>query len=312
VMARAILREAGIDARLALVHSGGLLREDVPGLDQFDHMVVYLPGDSEADGRILDPTLRQFNTPDALPPQWIGGRALVIDGETPGFVTMLESPDAARAIRIDRTVRIDAESGDASIEETVTLSPAQATGLRMAISATPATDRRRFLESILRSRDPRVDFQSFDCEALEDPFSPFVMRLGYDVRDAFARDGGTLSGNIPIIFERIMFGTAPEQDRNIGMRVNVAEECASHTRIIPPANHTWLPPREPRDAISAAGLIEGSIGWSSENGGDGPRIDAVFRLHPGSGSAGDFQHYQQANHQLLRALERRIQFVTGD
>src|SRR5207237_601886 len=39
-----LLRNAGTEARLALVRTGSPVRRELPSLDQFDHMVVYLPG----------------------------------------------------------------------------------------------------------------------------------------------------------------------------------------------------------------------------------------------------------------------------
>ncbi len=303
VMVRAVLRKAGVAAELALVNSSGVLREDVPGLDQFDHMVLHLP---DLGGTILDATMRYFNTPEALGSTAIGNRALLIEGSSPRFVEMKEAAGVERLLQVDRQMRIAPDTGDATVIETVLMSPAQAAILRYALSATAGADHLKTIESMMRRKESRLELKKFQVHDLNDPFVTLRIELEYTVAGAFQKEGTVLSGNVSPVFERWFFEFEQERDRNLGLMIRTAERCTIRSRIVPPDGYQWVAPARIDQQIAEPGSFEGTLSWKSET--DGVVMDAAMKLIPSEGDVALYQRIQKASDGMFRQLAERIKF----
>ncbi len=304
VLVRAVLRKAGVPAELALVATSGVLREDLPDLDQFDHMVVFLPAQG---GAILDPTVRHFNTPEALPAQFAGSRALLVEGATPRFVTMREGNPAPRVVEIEREVRVDEVSGDAAVRETAVFSPARGAVMRYVFSATAAAEHVRTMEALLRRKEPGIEVQRAAFRGLDDPFEPLRLELEYRVPGAFHAADGELSGAIPAPLERLMAESEPERDRNIGILVRCAESCSIRSRIRLPDGYAWQPPAQTKRTTAEPGALEGAAEWRLE--ADAVTLVGTLRTEPCEGDADLARRIHLANLATFRLWGERLRFA---
>lgn len=118
-----LLRASGIPAHVALLRTGPDVEVyDLPGIDHFDHAIVYLPGKDE---QWIDPT-SDFAGVGDLPWADQGRLALVAAPDTRGLRRIPVLPPSANAVRIQRTVQLQAR-GTATIDVEQTLAgwPAQ-------------------------------------------------------------------------------------------------------------------------------------------------------------------------------------------
>jgi transglutaminase-like putative cysteine protease len=304
VMVRGVLRKAGVTAELALVGTSGVLREEIPDLDQFDHMVVYLP---ELGGAILDPTVRHFNSPEALPAHLTGVRALLFEGPAPRFVAMREPSAAPRTMELDREVRPDAATGDSSCRETVVFSPARGVAMRYVFSTTPGAEQVRTMESLLRGKEPGIEVKSVRFHDLDDPFKPLRLELEYRVPGAFHPENGGLTGSIPAPIERLFLESVPERGRNVGILVRCQETTTARSRVLPPDGFAWQPPAETERRAAEPGALEGTATWRQEPG------EVVFtgtlKTMPCEGDADLCRRIHSANEATFRLWSERLRFV---
>jgi tetratricopeptide (TPR) repeat protein len=303
LLVRAVLREAGIRAELALVNSSGVVRQDMPSLDQFDHMVLHLP---ELGGTILDATMRHFNTPEALAVSSIGSSALVIEGESPRFVGMKEASGIERSLTIGRDLRIDAVTGDVAVIERVSLSAAQASILRYALSATAEAEHLKIIESMMRRIVARLELRKFEVSHLDGPFEPLEMAIEYVLPAAFENEGGVLSGSIPSVFEKWMFEMDRERDRNIGVLIRSTERCTVSNRIHTPAGFEWIQPATLEQKAGESGGFDGSLTWTAQP--DGILMSGTMQLSPCEGGVELHQRIQKASDHMFSQLAERIKF----
>ncbi|MCP5545587.1 MAG: DUF3857 domain-containing protein [Akkermansiaceae bacterium] len=303
LMTRGILREAGIDSRLALVNTSGVVRTDVPGIDQFDHMVLYLPG---MGGAILDPTLREFNTPEALSQSMLGSQAWVVEGEAPAFITMEEPKEIQRSVVVGRTVRVDPDTGDGRIEESVTISPAQAGYMRLLLSSTAGSEQSKMFEAMMRRREARLELERFETSGLEDPFADLTLRYRYLIPGMFQTDGDSLSGAVPPIMERLLCELALDRDRTLGFVIRAEEQCTTSNLFSIPAGYSWVAPDNRRETMDEDGSMKGSLEWSGD--ATMARVDSTMKLLRCKGDANSYQKLRSANHRLLQALGKRVNF----
>src|SRR5690606_4324710 len=80
-----MLRANGIEAHLALANFAQPVDPDLPSLDQFNHMLVYVPG--YEGGRFFDATDKTSDVANLKAPLDLGGaNVLVLDAERPRLV----------------------------------------------------------------------------------------------------------------------------------------------------------------------------------------------------------------------------------
>ena len=114
----AMLRAAGIKADLALLSTGPGrdVDDSLPGVNRFDHAIVYVPADG-ANGAIWIDATAEFFSVGSLPYDDEGRKALVISPETTGL-TMTPKPKSEDSVLVEtRTFKL-AGLGPSTIEET--------------------------------------------------------------------------------------------------------------------------------------------------------------------------------------------------
>ncbi|HEY6179854.1 MAG TPA: hypothetical protein VIX73_35615, partial [Kofleriaceae bacterium] len=140
----AVLRQAGIRADLVLLDTGpGTdVDPDLPGLSQFDHVIVRA---RLATGDVwIDPT-ETLVAPGQLPPRVQGRRGLVIASDTKGLIAIPAAAPGDNAIREVRTFAA-AERGRASLTVVTRATGALESQLRVAFSTRPRLPKKSAVE----------------------------------------------------------------------------------------------------------------------------------------------------------------------
>jgi tetratricopeptide (TPR) repeat protein len=189
LLTKQLLAAAGINAHLALVPRTADVIDEMPDLDQFNHMVTVVTG---ADGvRILDCTAKNLD-PRIVPLSEIETPMLLLDPERP---RMFKSGSGAESrIAIERTVFID-ERGALSIQESATLSGYFADEWRTALLGKSAEQRCQSLKNTFGAAVATVTL--VEATALDDPREPLRVQLAYVLRNRLHGSEGPLTGRIP-------------------------------------------------------------------------------------------------------------------
>jgi len=162
----ALMREIGIDARLALLsaESDQDVEEGLPGIGLFNHAIVYLPG---TPAFWIDAT-DEYGPWGDLPEQCEGRRALVIDPKTVGLVKTPESTSADNRVTETRIFEM-AEYGPARVTETTVAHGGPARSLRSYYSLSGTDDLRKELEEYVRSTYLAKKLESMEYSKPSDP-----------------------------------------------------------------------------------------------------------------------------------------------
>ena len=113
----AMLREAGIPADLALLDAGpgADVNPDLPGMNRFDHAIVYVPGDAKNKPLWIDATA-EFTKVGNLPYGDQDRRALIIAPETQGL-TLTPQPTPKDSVLVETRTFDLADYGPAKVVE---------------------------------------------------------------------------------------------------------------------------------------------------------------------------------------------------
>jgi hypothetical protein len=216
LLLKQLLAATGIDSHLAIVNSKGAIAEELPSLDQFDHMVLFVPNEAIGEpnnaccGLVIDATEKDAD-PLLFPPYGLADKPLlVLDGAKPRFVRTPAYPPDAQQLTSRRRISVRPNASqrnwiEVDVQEQLTFNPYIAPGIRCYLRMHEAGKRREAIQEVL-SEGQNVRVKRVDVENLDDTSKPLVLHLEYLLPDAFHRlvasaDGNTLVGRIPSTWE---------------------------------------------------------------------------------------------------------------
>lgn len=196
VLAQQMLKAAGIPAYLALLNSVEPVREDLPSLDQFNHMVVYIP--SAGDQEFLDCTAKTFDL-SAGSFGMAGREALILDPAKPCFQGIPAYPTNASVVVLTRSIDITNQTG-ALVTETMKLNGIHAGLFREYFRNVTADSRRDYVaKQIVGALGELKDFK---IEGIDEPNAPLVVNFTYLARRQFQIMENEIAGSPPLNLER--------------------------------------------------------------------------------------------------------------
>lgn len=170
-----LLRARGIEAHLVLVNTRGWLFDQMPTLDQFDHMIIHVP--SLLPQPFLDPTDRQLPI-GLVSPHLSGLRALVLKEDEPFIAEIPALGPEEHSIAIMRDLRLSA-NGSVQVKETVTFSGYAGAALRYFLRNANPKDYYLAIRHTLNGRRPDLSFQNLIISNLNQRDLPLQLTYEY-------------------------------------------------------------------------------------------------------------------------------------
>ncbi|HEX3602285.1 MAG TPA: tetratricopeptide repeat protein [Lacipirellulaceae bacterium] len=214
LLTRQLLAAVGIQSHLTLVRSTSAIVEELPSLDQFDHMIVFVPS-QEVDespnamgGYLVDATNKDAD-PLLEPPCGMGNRSvLVLDPAGPTLIRTPKYPSDAGKLVSARTLTFDIKpSGavDSHVTEEVTLNAYLAPGIRGYLKRFDADGRREAVQNLLSENGP-IRVKKIEALNLDSVREPLRLNLEYVIPNSFHTIGSSpntkaLVGNLPCAWE---------------------------------------------------------------------------------------------------------------
>lgn len=288
-----LLAAVGVEARLGLVRSAGALIHEVPSLDQFDHMIVVVPGPHPL---FLDATSKQSDLLQGPPLGLEGQEVLLLQAGAPAFLTIPGAGSAEHELEISRELQLDRDGG-AEIRETLTARGRFAAALRSDLSATAADRRAAGLQGWLRTGTEAVRVIAAHFDALEQPTRPLKVSVHYAIDGLLHRSGARLVGRLPTpwLWGRAMVQADP--GRTDPFQVRQPFSLQSHVTVSAPKGFSLAPFHPER----STGKVQT---WSVEVGKtEGPAsLDLAFERHAGRHPGAEFAAFQRSAATALGAF----------
>ncbi|HEV2464619.1 MAG TPA: DUF3857 domain-containing protein [Acidobacteriaceae bacterium] len=196
-----LLRSNGIPADLALLDagSGADVNSDLPGMNQFDHAIVYVPGEGKDAALWIDAT-DQFAQVGTLPPMDQGREALIIADGSAGLTQIpIDKPEDNLLVE-KRDVTMS-DYGPAHITETsLTHGPVDAQ-YRQDFGGADTRERRTNLENFAKTYYLAKTLTSVSRGDAKDLSQPFTLKL--DMAQAKRGDTDVADAAVAIPFTSI-------------------------------------------------------------------------------------------------------------
>ncbi|MBI5434766.1 MAG: tetratricopeptide repeat protein [Planctomycetes bacterium] len=308
VLLLGLLHSVGVEASLVLIHSQDALCEDLPSMQQFDHMIVHVPVLGAAG--FVDPT--DPNTPPGrlLPPNWFGALALLLDPAEPRVVSLPTEPVDATAIWIRRTITPSGER-DLTVEDELRAVGYEAARLRSVLGRSKADSRAFVRRALAAVSAARLD--SVEVDGADDPERELVLRIGYRVAGARVRIGELEHAPLPIGWEKLLLSLTPEPDRRHPVRVSVplVVETTATFRGTTPLDEHVSGPAEVR-GTDEFGRWTRTARSATEDGVPVTVVESRVEIEAGQWSAARHAELATSRRELLDALTVRVGFPPSE
>ena len=298
VLAQQMLRAAGVPATLALVSFNSPIRDDLPSLDQFDHMLVHVPVAGK--DFFLDCTAKSAD----LSAPWTfglsGRQSLLLDPENPRFLRIPEYPTNSSSIHVTRSIQLT-NSTDALVHEDLAFNGVIGGYIRQYLRNQPASTRRAYIAAeFVGSFGELLDMA---VNGLDQPESPCDLTLTYLVRGQFQGLEKQIVGNLPVGFERTFLLHQPSEKRTSPFEVAAPLLIDAAVAMSLPSNLKAKPPVDARQSAESRFVNCNVVTETSEHG-----WNVSYHLAESAGRfpAGDFSSHCRALQQAVDLLRPRL------
>ena len=301
LLLRQMLEAVGVPARLALVSAQSPVQQDLPSLDQFNHMIVYVP---EGQGRFIDCTDKGADLNGTIPSGLAGREALILDEENPRFVPIPRHPELASSLEIQRNAQL-VNGGDFAVEETLKVTGVHAGYIRNFLQSVAPASRRAVFQRQMELGD--AELSGFEVESLEEPGAPLQVRYSYTFKKQFHRTENGLSGVPRAAVERAYLLPDQVENRLTPFEQRVPVSLKSRMAIkVPEGFSPGQVPNPPLESDPRFAVATNR--WQLENGV--LTVQFECRQPAGQFGPGDYANYRQTMSHLLALVEQEVVFTT--
>ncbi|HEX5471072.1 MAG TPA: tetratricopeptide repeat protein [Lacipirellulaceae bacterium] len=315
LLTKQLLEAAGIHCHLALVRSSGVVIIKMPSLDQFDHMVVFVPSSEIGEapnsmgGLVIDTTDRYADALLSPPYELSDQPVFVLDPVKPHLIHTPKYAQDAGQMHIKRhvTLNVSGSTVDAMVDEEVTLNSYLSPGLRAYIAHFEPGDRSEAIQNLLSGAE-QIRVKRLDVDNLDQASQPLVLKLQYIAPNSFhelagAAKGKSMVGSLPSAWEKEYLRADYVESRETPFAIVMPRFVETSTQIDLPEGYRI----SGLDACNGSGHTK-FVAWSSRAWQTGKTADVEYqgRMIPGSHPADAYQQFYSDLNESLTALNTPI------
>ncbi|MHC4598091.1 MAG: transglutaminase domain-containing protein [Planctomycetota bacterium] len=263
-----MLKAVGVESHLSLINSRHPAKLSIPTINQFDHMILFVPG--YGGGHFFDCTGKSWALHRFPPFGLTGSQGLVLDPENPRFHPIPELDSSDCTVKIHRTLR-PAENGDALVEETVVLWGWPASGLRTGLKYRTRSKHRTFIQELIAPGE-NLTLRELSVENLDRLDRPLEIHSAYRLRKRYRENLRWPGGGKTAFWERHFIVPGDLHRRTSPVRIQLPLQFESSTTIRPGKGAGG-------EAVKAGRWQggKGSMSWAVESKGKGEALSVEFR-----------------------------------
>jgi len=298
VLAQQMLRAAGVPATLALVSFNAPIREDLPSLDQFDHMLVHVP--LAGKDFFLDCTAKSVDLTALWTFGLSGRQSLLLDPENPRFVRIPEYPTNASSVHVTRSIELT-NSTDALVHEDLAFNGVIGGYMRQYLRNQPVSTRRAYIAAEFVGNFGEL--LEMAVTGLDQPESPCDLTLTYLVRGQFQGLEKQIVGNLPLGFERTFLLKQPTEKRVSPFEVAAPLLIDAAVTLSLPSNLKAKPPADARQSAESKFVNCNVVTETSDRGW---HVNYHLTESAGRFPPGDYSSHCRALQQAVDILRPRL------
>ena len=203
LLLKEMLATIGVKSYLTAIHLTEEGFSQLPTIQQFNHMILYVPKQDRIDEMWIDATDKTGND-RPVPLDMEGKVALVIDGENSHVTqTPILEDNQEHKIAIDHRLFIG-KDGECEFRDSVTLSGKFASAIRNKFYGREVKEQEKLMEDFMAQGVPDVNISKVEIKNL-DQFNKSLVLVTTYASKAYFGTSGELKGRFPNVWERSLF-----------------------------------------------------------------------------------------------------------
>ena len=202
LLAHQLLKASGIPSHLALVNTSAPIRQALPSLDQFDHVIIHTP--SLKDQPFHDCTNESQDHLHTIAPHLHERVALIIDAQNPRFTTI--KANRISKLTLHRQITLLDNLEDFLVQEDAIFTGPHAGYMREWLQSNNAAQHKAQIAQQL-GYNHNLDIQELHLLELDNLDQPLTVRLTYQISRGLEKRGDTYQGNLPALWEEYYLAT---------------------------------------------------------------------------------------------------------
>ena len=204
LLLKEMLESIGIKSYLTAIHLTEEGFAGLPTIQQFNHMILYIPAQGQVTERWVDATDKTGND-RPVPLDMEGKVALVINDDSSHVVTtpILED-NQEHQIGIEHRLFIG-NDGACEFRDSISLQGKFASVMRNRFFGRDMKEQEKLMEDFLASGIPDVSIGNIRIENLAEFNKPLALIVTYASKGYFGQGGSELKGRFPNVWERSLF-----------------------------------------------------------------------------------------------------------
>lgn len=218
LLLKEMLETIGIKSHLAAIPLSGNGYANLPTIQQFDHMILYIPAQDGIPEMWVDPTDKTGND-RPVPLDMEGKTAFIIDGKNSHIQTtpILEDSQEHRA-SFAHKLHIN-KNGYAEFRDSLQLEGKFASTLRNIFYGKDQKQQERLLENLLREGIPDVQLSQMRIDNLMEFDKPLRLVATFASKNYFGESSEGIKGHYPNTWERSMLKLPKINRRHLPIRI---------------------------------------------------------------------------------------------
>jgi tetratricopeptide (TPR) repeat protein len=201
LLLKEMLDAVGIESHLALIHQTKLTSESLASIQQFNHMIVYVPATDKWPDLFFDPS-EESGTRRPVPINLEGRYALILNSEKSKLlITPVLEKDQEHRVNIYHTLYINTK-GDAEIRDSLAMFGKFGSGFRDEFLGKTEKKQQEFISEWLSQAIPSLTVTNSRLENVRDFSAPLILVVSYSSKQYFSATKNGLVGRFPNIWER--------------------------------------------------------------------------------------------------------------
>ncbi len=227
ILVHALLSAVDIEAHPALVNTQGKIRPELPSMDQFNHMILYVDIDG---GRFLDPTDRALDPRVTIPSDLAGKKALVLKQDASVFCEIPAYAPLSNTL-VHRSKITASAPGDTMFKDRVGLKGYAAAFLRDHFLSMDAVSYKEWGRELLSQYLPDASLLDFNLENLHDSTRELRVELHYVTKSPWLDNGTHRLFSAPSVWTEYYLRPEASRDRKSDFVINYPFMMESHMEI---------------------------------------------------------------------------------
>lgn len=302
LLAHQLLKAVEIPSQLSLVHNSRLVNSNIPSMDQFNHMILFIP--TLENGRFLDCTSRSASPKLLAPINMPGRHALLLQKERSNLVEIPKSQQNESLIQSQKDLKIS--ENNILVKETLSIEGEYAAYFREYLLDTQPENLIKKMQGLMAQIESNVQLDALESFNLDDSLKALVLKLEYKIRNGIPiNKAGEFELEIPSIWEQDYLDVQFMSDRRNPFELSSPFSFKSKVSIAMEGFSSGIK-KSDWDQNSQSAFHNASSVLTNHTPGSSLEIEHEVKLLSGDHDASEFENFVISSKNALKPLVRPI------